>query len=103
MRAILSLALCLLLALPAAAQDAPTTSGPDRGATGGAQTLEDILARQRGEPVDDSFRRNATGGDDAAGMAGQLGTLGGSSDAEVWRALRYGLDDGKVSSGGPEA
>jgi formate dehydrogenase subunit gamma len=53
--------------------------------------------------VDDSFRRNATGGDDAAGMAGQLGTLGGSSDAEVWRALRYGLDDVKVSSGGPEA
>ena len=103
MRAILSLALCLLLALPAAAQDAPTTAAPDRAATGGAQTLEDILARQRGEPVDDSFRRNATGGDDAAGMAGQLGTLGGSSDAEVWRALRYGLDDVKVSSGGPEA
>jgi formate dehydrogenase subunit gamma len=103
MRAILSLALCLLLVLPAAAQDAPTTAAPDRAATGGAQTLEDILARQRGEPVDDSFRRNATGGDDAAGMAGQLGTLGGSSDAEVWRALRYGLDDVKVSSGGPEA
>jgi formate dehydrogenase subunit gamma len=103
MRAILSLALCLLLALPAAAQDAPTTAAPDRAATGGAQTLEDILARQRGEPVDDSFRRNATGGDDAAGRAGQLGTLGGSSDAEVWRALRYGLDDVKVSSGGPEA
>ena len=34
---------------------------------------------------------------------GQLGTLGGASDAEVWRALRYGLDDVKVSSGGPEA
>jgi formate dehydrogenase subunit gamma len=32
-----------------------------------------------------------------------LGTLGGASDAEVWRALRYGLDDVKVSSGGPEA
>ncbi|ARE84605.1 Formate dehydrogenase, gamma subunit [Roseovarius sp. EC-HK134] len=104
MRAILSLALCFLLALPAMAQDTPTATGPDRSATGGAQTLDDILARQRGEQIDDSFRRNATGNaDDAAGMAGQLGTLGGASDAEVWRALRYGLDDVKVSAGGPEA
>ncbi|MET4128272.1 formate dehydrogenase subunit gamma [Roseovarius sp. MBR-6] len=103
MRAILSLALCFLLALPAMAQDRPEASGPDRSATGGAQTLDDILARQRGEKIDDSFRRNATGGDDAAGMAGQLGTLGGASDAEVWRALRYGLEDVKVSAGGPEA
>ena len=105
MRALLSLALCLLLSLPAAAQEMPDTSGPDRAATGGAQTLEDILARQRGEKVDDSARRAAAAGrpDDAAGMAGQLGTLGGASDAEVWRALRYGLDDVKVSSGGPES
>ncbi|EAQ26381.1 formate dehydrogenase subunit gamma [Roseovarius sp. 217] len=104
MRAFLSLALCFLLALPAMAQDTPTTTGPDRSVTGGAQTLDDILARQRGEKVDDSFRRDATGNpDDAAGMAGQLGTLGGSSDADVWRALRYGLDDVKVSTGGPEA
>ena len=79
MRALLSMALCLLLALPAAAQDTPAPSGPDRAATGGAQTLEDILARQRGETVDDSFRRNATGGDDAAGMAGTVG--------HAWRRL----------------
>src|SRR6056297_3958183 len=104
MRALLSMAMCLLLALPAAAQQTPDTPAPDRAATGGAQTLEDILARQRGENVDDSFRRGATGApDDAAGMATQLGTLGGASDAEVWRALRYGLDDVTVSSGGPEA
>ncbi|MDZ7709911.1 MAG: formate dehydrogenase subunit gamma [Roseovarius sp.] len=104
MRALLSMALCFLLALPAAAQDTPEASGPDRSATGGAQTLEDILARQRGEEVDSGFRSNATGNpDDAAGMAGQLGTLGGASDAEVWRALRYGLSDVTVSSGGPES
>jgi formate dehydrogenase subunit gamma len=104
MRAFLSMALCFLLALPVMAQDTPDASGPDRAATGGAQTLEDIMARQRGETVDDSFRRDATGNpDDAAGMAGQLGTLGGASDAEVWRALRYGLSDVTVSSGGPEA
>ncbi|MEZ5651662.1 MAG: formate dehydrogenase subunit gamma [Burkholderiaceae bacterium] len=72
-----------------------------RAVTGGAQTLEDILRRQRGEPIDDSFRRNATG--DAAGAAAissQLGTLGGASDAELWRALRYGSADVKVSAGG---
>src|SRR6056297_337979 len=102
-RMILTLLLSLVLGLPLAAQEATQTSEPERAATGGAQTLEDIMARQRGEPVDDSFRRNATGGDDAAGMASQLGTLGGASDAEVWRALRYGLDDVKVSSGGPES
>ncbi|WP_241691103.1 formate dehydrogenase subunit gamma [Roseovarius sp. A46] len=98
------MALCFLLALPAMAQETPDTSAPDRSATGGAQTLEDILARQRGEQVDSSFRRNATGNPEgAAGMASQLGTLGGASDAEVWRALRYGLEDVKVSAGGPEA
>ncbi|MGX0876402.1 formate dehydrogenase subunit gamma [Roseovarius sp. MBR-154] len=102
-RMILMLLLSLVLAVPLAAQETTSAPEPDRSATGGAQTLEDILARQRGEKVDDAFRRNATGGDDAAGMAGQLGTLGGASDAEVWRALRYGLDDVKVSSGGPEA
>ncbi len=104
MRALLSMALCFLLALPAMAQETPDTSAPDRSATGGAQTLEDILARQRGEQVDSSFRRNATGNPEgAAGMASQLGTLGGASDAEVWRALRYGLEDVKVSAGGPES
>ncbi|MGI3213431.1 formate dehydrogenase subunit gamma, partial [Roseovarius tibetensis] len=104
MRAFLSLALYFLLAMPALAQEVPASSGADRAATGGAQTLEDILARQRDAAVDDTFRREATGNpDDAAGMAGQLGTLGGASDAEVWRALRYGLADVTVSSGGPEA
>lgn len=78
--------------------------GPDRAATGGAQTLEDILARQRGEKIDDTFRREATGNaDSAAGIASQLGTLGGASDPELWRALRYGTADVTVSSGGDAA
>lgn len=102
-RMIMTLLLSLFLAVPLAAQDEVKTPQPDRSATGGAQTLEDILARQRGEPVDNSFRRDATGGDDAAGMAGQLGTLGGRSDPDVWRALRYGLADVTVSSGGAES
>jgi formate dehydrogenase subunit gamma len=95
--------LCMCVSLPALAQEAETTSPPiDRSATGGAQTLEDILARQRGEPV--APRGDATLDDStAAGMAGQLGTLGGPSDSEVWRALRYGHDSVSVSAGGDYA
>lgn len=77
---------------------------PDRSATGGAQTLEDILARQRGEKIDDSFRRDETGNpDSAAAMAAQLGTLGGASDPDVYRAIRYGTADVTVSNNGPAA
>lgn len=101
MRALLCLLLCFTLSLPVLAQDTPE---PDRSATGGAATLEDIMARQRGEKVDDGFRRNATGDpNSAAGIASQLGTVGGASDSEVWRALRYGSADVTVSSGGEVA
>ncbi|MFA3916552.1 formate dehydrogenase subunit gamma [Ruegeria hyattellae] len=97
MRALLCI-LALCLALPVAAQEAPPP--PDRSATGGAQTLEDIMARQRGEQV-----APKTG--DAAGavrdLTGQLGTLGGASDPELWRELRYGSADVTVSSGGEVA
>lgn len=97
-RLLLTLILSILMALPLAAQEI------DRSATGGAQTLEDIMARQRGEQIDDSFRRDATGDpNSAAGIAAQLGTLGGASDPELWRALRYGTADVTVSSGGEPA
>ena len=90
----------LLFAAPSAAQQA--TDGDPRAATGGAQTLEDILARQRGERIDDRFRRDATGDPArAAGIQLQLGTLGGASDSEVFRALRYGGADVTVSARGP--
>ncbi len=73
----------------------------DRSSTGGGQTLEDIMARQRGEQVDDKFRRDAVGNpDNAAAISSQLGTLGGASDPEMWRALRYGSADVNSSSGG---
>ena len=62
----------------------------DRAATGGAQTLEDIMARQRGEKLDDRFRRDATGQGNVEALIGQLGTRGVASDSEVFRALRYG-------------
>jgi len=96
------LALMLVLLSP---EGSLAQSGVDsRATTGGAQTLEDILARQRGENIDDAFRRDATGSDStAAGIAEQLGTLGGASDPELWRAMRYGSADVTVSSLGPAA
>lgn len=102
--ALMALFLGLAGAVTAAAQETTpeATAAPDRSATGGAQTLEDILARQRGEKIDDSFRRNAVGNPDtAAGIAAQLGTLGGVSDAEMFRALRYGSADVTASNDGP--
>jgi len=90
----------LLMATPSAAQQAGDNS--PRATTGGAQTLEDILARQRGERIDDRFRREAVGDPArAAGIRMQLGTLGGASDSEVFRALRYGGADVTVSARGP--
>jgi formate dehydrogenase subunit gamma len=71
-----------------------------RPSTGGAQTREDIMARQRGEDVDTSFRREFGDGNSAADIAGQLGTLGGASDPDLWRALRFGEANITVSSGG---
>lgn len=88
----------------APAVEQPTATTSDRSSTGGAQTLEDILARQRGEKVDDSFRRDATGNTDrAASISNQLGTLGGVSDAEMFRALRYGTADVTASNDSPGA
>lgn len=78
--------------------DATTQTEVDRSATGGAQTLEDILARQRGEEVDDSFRRENVGG--GAPAAPGLGPLGGASDSELWRALRYDMADVTTTAGG---
>lgn len=101
LRALIALMLTLSFISTANAQDAAT---PDRSATGGAQTLDDILARQRGEDVDNSFRSQATGDpDSAAAMADQLGTLGGASDPEHWRALRFGTADVTASNNGPAA
>jgi len=105
LRAVIALILTFALSINlASAQDAATTSSDARASTGGAQTLEDILARQNGEKIDDSFRSSATGNpDSAAAISAQLGTLGGTSDAEVWRTLRYGSADVKVSAGGEKA
>ncbi|MEM7718301.1 MAG: formate dehydrogenase subunit gamma [Pseudomonadota bacterium] len=85
---------CTMIApVPIMAQEAPAQTDT-RAETGGATTLEDILRRQRGEELDLEHRRGATG-DPAGGAAttDQLGTLGGASDPELWRALRFGSAD----------
>ncbi|MGB7269831.1 MAG: formate dehydrogenase subunit gamma [Albidovulum sp.] len=93
----------MLVSLQPAAALAQSTDD-SRAATGGAQTLEDILARQQGEKVDNAFRSGATGSDaDAEGLIEQLGTLGGASDPELWRAMRFGSADVTASNNGPGA
>ena len=67
-----------------------------RASTGGAQTLQDVLRRQNGEIIDDSFRRDNIGGEPA--VAPGLAPLGGASDADLWRALRYNEADVRVTT-----
>lgn len=88
-----------LLVNPAWAQDAPEV---DRSTTGGAQTLEDIMARQKQLEVDESFRSENLGNPaNAAPTTAPLGTNGGRSDADVWRSIRYNKTDPTVQSPGP--
>ena len=102
LRALIALILTLSFFLSTAS--AQSADAPDRSATGGAQTLEDIMARQSGEAVDNSFRSDATGdASQAADITNQLGTLGGNSDPELWRALRFGSADITASNTGPAA
>ena len=78
----------------AMAQAADEAAPPPRAETGGATTLEDILRRQQGDNVDQTFRSAVTGDPDrAAAISDQLGTLGGASDPDLWRALRFGSAD----------
>lgn len=87
-----ALVVCLALGAPAIAQT--ETEEAPRAETGGAQTLEDILRRQRGEDVDLEFRRNATGNPDSSPSAtSALGTRGFASDPDLWRSLRFGDAD----------
>ncbi|MCG7200721.1 formate dehydrogenase subunit gamma [Marinobacter pelagius] len=93
------LALATLFFNPVWAQETPTV---DRTATGGAQTLEDIMRRQEQLKIDESFRSENLGDPaNAAPASGQLGTLGGRSDADIWRSVRYNKIDPTVQSPGP--
>lgn len=86
----------LLFSLSAADKDsdAETAIAAAREATGGAQTREEIMARQNAQAalnVEHSWRlRNVEAASPAQDTTGSLGTLGGYSDADVWRQLRAG-------------
>lgn len=103
----LQLTLCFfLMSDPVIAQAVPADANTavDRSATGGAQTLDDILARQQQQKLDERFRQENTGNPEAAAaLSEQLGTLGGVSDSELWRQLRYDSAQITVSSGGEVA
>ncbi len=94
-------ALAALVANPAWAEE---PGAVDRSATGGAQTLEDIMARQERLKVDKSFRSENLGNPaNAAPISGELGTNGGRSDADVWRGLRYNELDPRTQANSPAA
>ena len=95
------LALVTLLFNPVWADNAPAV---DRTATGGAQTLEDIMARQQQLKMDESFRSENLGNPaNAKPITEQLGTRGGVSDSDVWRGIRYNQSDIKTQVRGPAA
>ncbi|MEX0605611.1 MAG: formate dehydrogenase subunit gamma [Marinobacter sp.] len=94
-------ALATLVSNPGLAQEAPEA---DRAGTGGAQTLEDIMARQEKQEVDESFRSENLGDPaNAAGISDQLGTQGGVSDSDTWRGIRYNESDIRTQARGPAA
>lgn len=91
--------LTTLMLNPALAEEAPAV---DRTATGGAQTLEDIMARQKQLEIDESFRSENLGDPaNAQPIRDELGTLGGRSDADIWRGVRYNENDPSTQVRGP--
>ncbi|SFQ35868.1 formate dehydrogenase subunit gamma [Roseivivax halotolerans] len=73
---------------------------PDQATT----TLEDILRRQEGLSSSDTPARRTLVGEEAdpsAGADGPLGTLGGSSDADLWRAFRFDEREITTQARGP--
>ncbi|WP_300035075.1 formate dehydrogenase subunit gamma [uncultured Roseobacter sp.] len=101
LRIFVALFFSFILSFSAVAQEAAPP--PDRTKTGGAQTLEDIMARQQGLNVDNSFRSDNTGNAAGADPSALLGTRGGASDPDLWRALRFDAADITTQVRGPAA
>jgi len=90
---------CLAALLTFAVTPAHSQDEGQRASTGGAQTLEDILARQKGLEVDESFRRDNLGNpENAQPISNNLGVLGGVSSSDLYRGIRYAETDVKVSN-----
>lgn len=82
---------------PLQAQEAPAIG---RSATGGAPTLEDILARQNGQRVEGVDREGTGAASQGPTPIADLPPLGGASDADVFRAIRHNTADVRTSSPG---
>lgn len=101
---LLGAALVVLATLVSNPLWAEEASAGDRTATGGAQTLEDIMARQEQLKVDESFRSENLGDPaNAAPSTDQLGTNGGLSNSDVYRAIRYNEADIRTQARTPAA
>ncbi|MCC0029428.1 MAG: hypothetical protein H6891_03820 [Brucellaceae bacterium] len=98
MRYLSAVLVILTLALaPLGGAFAQTAEGdavpPAPEASRGTQTLEDILARQRGEAVARTPRDIDSSAGNAEALIDQLGTRGSASDAELWEAMRFNTQD----------
>ncbi|WP_193825229.1 formate dehydrogenase subunit gamma [Oceaniglobus indicus] len=96
--------MCLLLFASLAQAQNVRPPGADapldiRAGTGGAQTLQDILARQKGLTINNDFRKTPT--DLPSPDVGALGTRGGASDADLWRGVRFDTVDMRTQVNGP--
>ena len=93
--AVLFLGLLLMAALPGAVQaqqDTAQAQNDPHAATGGAQTLEDILRRQKGliDGVALTPPDQGTGRHTPPPITGPLGPRGGTSLSEMWGEIRGG-------------
>ncbi|MHA6344637.1 formate dehydrogenase subunit gamma [Roseivivax sp. CAU 1761] len=104
LRCLAILSLALGLAAPAAAQSVETPESVAPATEGTTPTLEDILRRQEGQRVGPGGRDELVGRDVSPdGALGPLGTLGGSSDADLWRAFRFDQREMRTQDRGPAA
>ena len=98
----LLLILVIAVSLPTAPMAQEAAPEIDRSATGGATTLEDIMRRQQGLSSDvNNTRSQNLGNADGAGISDQLGTLGGASDPDLWRGMRFNAADITTQARGP--
>jgi formate dehydrogenase subunit gamma len=110
MRLLALLTVVLSLALPvgdAAAQGVVPPDGAVTNATpaapGTLDSLDDILARQRGEGDAREPRDLGSAADNATALGQQLGLQAGPSDSDLWSGVRHGNVDVTVSAGGDPA
>ncbi|SFE84481.1 formate dehydrogenase gamma subunit [Sulfitobacter brevis] len=105
MRSIIITCLALMVwAGIATAQDvvAPQTSTVTTSPS--TTSLQEILRRQEGLKVDQEDRARVTGeGEEGMPITAPLGTRGGASDPDLWRALRFDVADVSTQQRGPAA